>query len=120
MLRLIGVILVLAVFLIFIGLNLGNSCDIRFWFGENSKLENVPVFLTAFGSFVLGMFFTLPFIFFLRKRRPAEREGKSPRAKTPGKAGKARDKKGKNSPAADSSESDPDVIQGESGSFGID
>ncbi|MDR0707833.1 MAG: hypothetical protein LBF60_08155 [Treponema sp.] len=120
MLRLIGVILVLTVFLIFIGLNLGNSCDIRFWFGENSRLENVPVFLTAFGSFVLGMLFTLPFIFFFRKRKPAERGGKPPRAKTPGKAGKARDKKDKNSPAADSPESEPDLIQGQSGFFGID
>jgi hypothetical protein len=120
MLRLIGVILVLSVFLIFIGLNLGNNCDIRFWFGENSRLENVPVFLTAFCSFVLGMCFTLPFIFFFRKRKPAERGGKPPQVEPPGKAGRGRDKKNKNSPAAGSAENDPQAIQGESGFFGID
>jgi uncharacterized integral membrane protein len=64
--RLIAYILVFAVFLTFIVFNLENRCDISFGF---KKLENVPVFITIFVSFALGLVCTLPFALFARKPR---------------------------------------------------
>jgi hypothetical protein len=66
--RLIGFILIFVVFLTFIMLNLGNSCDISFGF---KTIPQVPVFITAFSSFVLGMLFAVPFVLILgRKKQP--------------------------------------------------
>jgi uncharacterized membrane protein YciS (DUF1049 family) len=66
--RLIAFILVFAVFLTFITLNLGNEyqCDINFGF---TKIQNVPVFLTIFVSFALGLICALPLFMHLRKSR---------------------------------------------------
>ena len=65
--RLIIFIAIFAVFLVFVSLNLEleNRCDINFGF---AKLENVPVFVTIFVSFVLGLFSSVPLIFHLRKK----------------------------------------------------
>jgi hypothetical protein len=53
--------------------NLDNKCDISIIF---KKIPDVPVYLIAFFSFILGMISTLPFIFSyqLRKKRKAEEE----------------------------------------------
>ena len=64
--RLVQFIIVFAIFLVFIILNLGNNCDISFGF---TKFSDVPVFLTAFFSFIAGMLCTLPFIFGFRSRK---------------------------------------------------
>jgi hypothetical protein len=84
MVRLIGFILVFVVFLAFIVLNLNNKCDISFGF---QKVSDVPVFITAFASFVLGMLVTAPFVILGRRKRsgPPD-EGKPPK---PGKGRKA-------------------------------
>lgn len=55
--RLAAFIVVFLVFLGFIALNLQNKCDVSFGFRTFSE---VPIFLTALCSFVLGMVFTLP------------------------------------------------------------
>jgi uncharacterized integral membrane protein len=67
--RLIGLIVILAVLLAFIGFNLSNTCSISFGV---ATLENVPVYLTVFASFVLGMLVSLPFLisFTLKRRGP--------------------------------------------------
>jgi len=57
--RLITVIVIFAVFLAFITFNLENRCNINFGFTE---FTDVPVFLTVFFSFALGLFCTLPFV----------------------------------------------------------
>jgi uncharacterized integral membrane protein len=64
--RLIGFVLLFAIFLIFIGLNLGNSCDISFGF---ITIPQVPVYLTAFSAFVLGILWTIPFMISLRRKK---------------------------------------------------
>jgi cbb3-type cytochrome oxidase subunit 3 len=64
--RLIGFILLFGIFIAFIGFNLENNCNVSFGF---MSLEGVPVYLTAFSSFVLGMFCALPFLFALRSRK---------------------------------------------------
>jgi len=71
--RLIQIIIVFAIFLLFIVFNLEKKCDISFGF---AVIKDVPVFLTVFCSIVLGMLSTLPFIlsYQLRKKRKAEDE----------------------------------------------
>ena len=58
--RLIQFILVFVVILLFVIFNLQNKSDISFGF---AKIKDAPVFLTVFGSFILGMFCSLPFVF---------------------------------------------------------
>jgi len=61
-----GVFIVLfVVFFLFIVLNLSHKTDISFGF---TVLKDIPVFVTAFFSFIAGMFCTLPFIFRTRKK----------------------------------------------------
>jgi len=64
--RLITVIVVFAVFLAFITFNLENRSDINFGF---TKITGVPVFLTIFISFALGLFCTMPFVVRALKKR---------------------------------------------------
>ena len=59
--RLVGFIIVFAVFLVFILSNLGNKCDISF-INSEWTLKEVPVFLTVFASFMTGMLCSIPLI----------------------------------------------------------
>ena len=86
--RLIQFILFFAIIFLFIVFNLGNKCDISFGF---TVIKDVPVFLTAFSSFFIGMLCILPFIFAFRSRK------KEKAAKGKGLLAKASKKKGKNS-----------------------
>ncbi|MDR2729306.1 MAG: hypothetical protein LBB81_00210 [Treponema sp.] len=63
--RLIVIIIVFAIFLAFISLNLDNKCDINFGF---KTFEKVPVFLTVFSFYALGLLTSLPF-FYRRKKK---------------------------------------------------
>jgi uncharacterized integral membrane protein len=72
--RLIGFILLFGIFLVFIVFNLDNRCNINFGFRVFSE---VPVFLTVFTSFIVGMLCTLPFAFAIRKKRK-DKAGKNP------------------------------------------
>jgi uncharacterized integral membrane protein len=66
--RLIEFIIIFAAFVVFIALNLGNKCSISFGF---FSLKEVPVFLTAFSAFILGMLCAIPFILRIKtKRKP--------------------------------------------------
>ncbi|HCC38225.1 MAG TPA: hypothetical protein DEQ14_11815 [Treponema sp.] len=58
--RLIGFIITFGVFLVFAAFNLENSSDINFGF---ASIKNIPVFITAFSSFILGMLCALPVAF---------------------------------------------------------
>ena len=107
--RLIGFIIIFGLFLVFIACNLGNKCDISFGF---RVFKDVPVFLTAFASFILGMFCALPFIFSVRaKRKKAGADGAAPDAgkkkgKKSGGAGPQAGGSRADSPPADNSFSD--------------
>ena len=52
--------LVLLIF--FVGLNLENSAEIRYWFGEKGEQE-MNVLFALFGSFMIGIVVTLPYVF---------------------------------------------------------
>ncbi len=56
--RLIGVVLVSALVLAFIGFNLGNACDLSVGF---MSFKAVPVFMTALGGFAVGVLVSLPY-----------------------------------------------------------
>jgi uncharacterized integral membrane protein len=74
-------IAVFVILLVFVSFNLENKCDISFGF---DKIQDVPVFLTIFFSFVLGFFGTLPFV--LRagsKRKRSPKYDIKPEAKIP-------------------------------------
>ncbi|MDR2136111.1 MAG: hypothetical protein LBO76_05800 [Treponema sp.] len=81
--RLLGFVLIGAVFLCFIGFNLENRCDISLGF---FTFRQVPVFLTAFAAFVLGMFLALPLVIPFRNRA---RRGKKADRVSGTKGGKA-------------------------------
>jgi len=68
--RLIQIIIIFAVFLLFIVFNLDYKCTI--WIFKT--IPDVPVFLIAFFSFVLGMLCAIPFFIShqLRKKREVE------------------------------------------------
>jgi uncharacterized integral membrane protein len=96
--RLIEFIIIFAVFLVFIAFNLGNKCDISFGF---KTFSDVPVFLTAFASFFLGMICAMPFVISARaKRKAAKAEKEEAKSKKKG------EKKAGAIPPADSSFSD--------------
>jgi len=72
--RLILFVAVFAVFLVFITFNLDNRCDISFGF---KRFENVPVFLTVFSSFAIGLVCSLPFALWAagkRRRQKTQKE----------------------------------------------
>jgi uncharacterized integral membrane protein len=81
--RLIVFIVLFLVFFLFIVFNLENKTDISFGF---TRLPDIPVFVTAFFSFIAGMFCTFPFIFRPRKK-PGEAKGKGLLAKAAKKQG---------------------------------
>jgi len=70
--RLIEFIVLFAVFFLFIIFNLENKCDISFGPTEYFRIKDVPVFLTVFSSFFIGMLCTLPLIFASKARKKAK------------------------------------------------
>ena len=108
--RLIGFIVVFAIFLLFVIFNLENKCDINFGFGT---VKDVPVFVTVFVSFLAGMICILPFIF---KRKGNDTSGDKPEKKS--------DKKGKIAGRDDTADSDKGGFSGgsqyDSSHYGID
>jgi hypothetical protein len=61
----------IAIMLFFIVLNTGeaNKCDIQYWVTETAVFKQVPVFLTAFIAFGLGMLCAFPVMFFTRRSK---------------------------------------------------
>jgi uncharacterized integral membrane protein len=73
--RLIGCILIAAIFLGFIGLNLENRCDISLGF---YTFTQVPVFLSALASLLLGMLLALPLSIAFRRKPPKGKKKSEP------------------------------------------
>jgi len=73
--RLILFIVIFAIFLAFITVNLDNRCNINIGFAQ---FEGVPIFLTVFVSFFLGLVCGTPLVLHLsRKRKGLLRKGKN-------------------------------------------
>ena len=73
--RLIIFVIILTIFMVFIGFNLENKCDISFGF---AKFVEVPVFITIFASFILGLLCALPLVLHIKRRKsePSDKEKK--------------------------------------------
>jgi len=80
MLRLIGFIVFLAIFLVFILSNLGNKCDIAFiqW-----TLRDIPVYIIVFGTFIFGMISSIPVMISisLKKKKLGDKSPKPKKGK---------------------------------------
>jgi hypothetical protein len=61
-LKLIGFIITLLIIITFIGVNLENSSDIRIWFGEKGLLRDVPIFVSFFVMYMIGVLSVVPFL----------------------------------------------------------
>jgi len=75
--RLIIFIVVCAIFVAFITFNLENRCDIGFGI---TTIPQVPVFVTIFVSFVIGLLCALPLSLHIKKKPLKE---KKPKAEPP-------------------------------------
>jgi uncharacterized integral membrane protein len=87
-LRLLGFIIILVVFLLFIGFNLENRCDIQFWFTKEAIFSGVPVYITAFVSFIAGMLCALPIMVLVHLNKKKQAKRMDSQAATPKKQGK--------------------------------
>jgi len=72
--RLILFIVIFAIFLVFITINLDNRCDINIGFAQ---FEAVPIFLTVFVSFFLGLICATPLFLHLSKKKKVSLPRKS-------------------------------------------
>lgn len=59
--RMIRFLLIIAVVIVFIGLNAGNRSDISFWFNGKASFTDVPIYFSLFGAYVLGAVSVIPF-----------------------------------------------------------
>ena len=76
--KLIAFILTLLIIVSFIGFNLDNSSDIRIWFGENGLLTDVPIFVSFFVMYLIGVLSVVPFIVgWKRKKKMGEKRDDS-------------------------------------------
>jgi hypothetical protein len=60
--KLIAFILTLLVIVTFIGFNIDHSSDIRVWFGDTGVLKDVPIFVSFFIMYLIGVLSVVPFI----------------------------------------------------------
>ena len=63
--KLIVFLLIMTVFVVFAGFNLENKADISFGFGS---IKEVPVFISIFFSFILGILVSSPFFITQKKK----------------------------------------------------
>jgi len=89
--RLIVFLIFLAVVVVFAGFNTGNATNISFGF---YTVENVPIFLSLFASFFLGVLITLPFTMF----RSSKKKQKLPKEKKESRKSRKK-RKGSTEPA---------------------
>jgi uncharacterized integral membrane protein len=95
--RLIGFIILFGILLIFITLNVGNTCNISFGF---KTINDVPVFLTVFCAFALGLLCAIPLSISFRLRKKAKQVKRS----SPSGGGKSGKKKKGEVPLEEDSE----------------
>ncbi|MDR0689344.1 MAG: hypothetical protein LBG08_03625 [Spirochaetaceae bacterium] len=111
--KLLGFIVFLGILLVFIGLNLGNSCDISFGF---TTVQAVPIYLTVFSAFVLGLLCAIPLSISIRfkKNKSPDTPAHSAGGVQGPQFGKKRNRKKKDESPAEGS---PDTFGG--GPYGI-
>lgn len=109
--RLIQFIIIFTILLVFTAFNLRNNCDINFGF---SVIKEVPVYLTAFTAFILGMLCALPFVIKTRIKSGNTVSGHDKKPGKPGKPGKTLGKK-----EIETSEKSEDSSFSDGGPYGV-
>ena len=71
--KLIVFILIILIMGTFIGFNINFTSDIKIWFGEKGVLKEVPILLSFFIVYIMGLLSSLPFII-VRKIKLAAKE----------------------------------------------
>ncbi len=59
--KLIAFIFALLIVILFIFMNHNNSSDIRLWFGEKGSFTDVPIYLSFFVMYMIGVLSVIPF-----------------------------------------------------------
>jgi len=97
MARLIGFIVIFALFLTFIVLNLGIEyrSDVHLGF---YKFTEIPIFITVFISMFLGMLFSFPFVASLLKKKNGSQKTTKPDSKSKKKQEMIEEIPGENGP----------------------
>jgi len=80
--KLIAFIIVLLVIITFIGLNIEHSSNIRFWFGDGGILHDIPIFVSFFAMYLIGVLSVIPFLLFRRYRKPDRKDADAHHAPT--------------------------------------
>ena len=70
--KLIIFLVILGIVVFFIGFNLDNVSDISYGFNDRSKVEDVPIFISLFIAFGIGIIVMIPFTFFRGKKKKKE------------------------------------------------
>ena len=119
MIRLITFILIFAIFLCFIVLNLENKTDVALGF---RTFNNVPIFLSALASFIMGMIFTVPLVFSSRRKKKIKAQAETPEVIKEKKSRSLFRKKPlkEKTPLEDSSSTEQDYVKKEDSPYGID
>jgi uncharacterized membrane protein len=109
-----GLVVLFAALLLFIGLNLDNRCDISFWFTRDAVFKDVPVYLTVLASFILGLLCSIPFaVSLLFRRRVKNKPGDAAPAGNAALSAEGKKKK-------DKKKKDEEIKDANDGSYGID
>ncbi len=66
--KLIGFIIALIVIVTFIGFNATTTTDIRIWFGDDGVLNDIPIFVSFFVMYLVGVVSVIPFLFGWKRR----------------------------------------------------
>ena len=83
--RLVFFLITLIIIVAFIGFNIENRSDIRLWFNDKGIIRNVPIFVSMFVAYVLGVLSVIPSIVswtFRKKNRNRPGNGVSDRRET--------------------------------------
>jgi hypothetical protein len=115
--RLIGFIVFFGIFLAFIGFNLENRCDISFGF---ATIQDVPVFLSSFVSFVLGILWVIPFIVSFQLKKSKAAKSKEPGPSLPDSPEKPKRPWGRKDKTKASPAIHTGSYEGDDSSYGID
>lgn len=99
--RLILFLIIAGILIVFAGFNAGNTSDISFGF---TTIHDVPIFVSLFAAFALGIIFTLPLITVARfKRRKSRKESSKDKQDPPRiTSGGSRDKNPNQTKTSDS------------------
>lgn len=104
--KLLLTLIIFSLFVAFTGFNLGNTSVISFGFTE---FQNVPIFLSLSIAFLIGAFYSIPYVLFTRKKqdKPPKEKDSNKTKKSGNQDGSGRKALGKPNRQSKEPEQDP-------------